>query len=182
MMKCVQLLSDMWMCRICRPESQEMSEDITDEPRPKKRARRSGRAARTLDAPSARSARVGPAPNWLPQAPSQAQAQESAAMAVAARVTRDRSTTSSAAELVPRRGRRRLLDTASARGAQHTLPFTEEQLVDSPFEQFAQMLAMPGLSESQLQLMKDIRRRGSRAQSWTEYYFKFLILKYIFHL
>ena len=83
-------------------------------------------------------------------------------MAVAARVTRDRSTTSSAAELVPRRGRRRLLDTASGRGAQHTLPFTEEQLVDSPFEQFAQMLAMPGLSESQLQLMKNIRRRGSR--------------------
>ena len=141
---------------MCRPESQEMSEDITDEPRPKKRARRSGRAARTLDAPNARSARVGPAPNWLPQA------QASEAIAVAARVTRDRSTTSSAAELAPRRGRRRLLDTASGRGAHHTLPFTEEQLVDSPFEQFAQMLAMPGLSESQLQLMKDIRRRGSR--------------------
>ena len=151
----------MWLYCVHRPESQEMSEDIADEPRPKKRARRSGRAARTQDAKSTRSPRVGPAPNWLPQALPASQEQASEAMAVAARVTRDRSTTSSAAERTPRRGRRRLLDTASARGAHHTLPFTEEQLVDSPFEQFAQMLAMPGLSESQMQIMKDIRRRGS---------------------
>lgn len=139
------------------PDSQDISEDISDEPRPKKRARRSGRAAH---AASARS-RLAQAPNWLPQA--QASEQLTAnALPVAARVTRGHSTASSTAELGsgPRRGRRRLLDTANGRGAL-SLPFTEEQLVDSPFEQFAQMLTMPGLSESQLQLMKDIRRRGS---------------------
>ena len=65
---------------------------------------------------------------------------------------------------VKRRGRKRLLaigaPTADA-NAVLSLPFTELEIIDSSFEQFSIMVTDARLSAQQIQLLRDIRRRGT---------------------